>query len=380
MIRLLTFCTLALAVLSTVATPARAHKPSDSYLKISVRDHVVEGQWDIALRDLDHAIGLDGNDDGSITWGELRARQDAIASYAISRLRLERGDRPCGLVPAAHLVDDHSDGTYAVLHFVAHCAAGRESPLAIGYSLFFDLDPQHRGLLRLDQRNRGFTAIFSPSAPTVRVDAGAASVSRQFVHFLEEGVWHIWIGFDHILFLLTLLLPSVLSRADGRWQPVSGMRQAFLQVLKVVTAFTVAHSITLSLAVLGVIAPPARLVESLIAFSVLIAAANNVVPIVTRRLWCVALGFGLIHGFGFANVLIDLGLPKAALALALFGFNLGVELGQLAIVMAFLPLAFAIRRTWSYRGWVMPTASLAVAGIATLWLVERSLDLDVPWV
>jgi HupE / UreJ protein len=380
MIRLLTLWTLAWALLGSAATPALAHKPSDSYLKVSARDDALEGQWDIALRDLDHAIGLDGNDDGSITWGELKARQDAIASYAISRLRIERGDRPCSLVPAAHLIDQHSDGTYAVLRFVAHCAAAAEGPLAIGYSLFFDLDPQHRGLLRLDQQNGAFTAILSPSAPTVLFDAVGTSAWRQFLHFLEEGVWHIWIGFDHILFLLTLLLPSVLSRADGRWQPVSGMRQAFLQVLKVVTAFTVAHSITLSLAVLGVVAPPARLVESLIAFSVLIAAANNLVPMVTRRLWCVAFGFGLIHGFGFANVLIDLGLPKAALALALFGFNLGVELGQVAIVVAFLPLAFAIRGTWSYRGWVMPVASLTVAGIAALWLVERSLDLDVPWV
>lgn len=380
MIRLLAFCTLAVALLASAATPALAHKPSDSYLKILVRDDALEGQWNIALRDLDHAIGLDGNDDGSITWGELRARQDAIASYAISRLRIERGDSPCSLVPAAHLVNEHSDGTYAVLRFVANCAAGAEGPLAIGYSLFFDLDPQHRGLLRIDQQNGAFTAILSPSAPSVLFDAVGPSTWRQFLHFLEEGVWHIWIGFDHILFLLTLLLPSVLSRADGQWRPVSGMRQAFLQVLKVVTAFTVAHSITLSLAVLGVVAPPARVIESLIAFSVLIAAINNLVPMVTRRLWCVAFGFGLIHGFGFANVLIDLGLPKAALALALFGFNLGVELGQVAIVMAFLPLAFAIRATWSYRGWVMPAASLAVAGIAALWLVERSLDLDVPWV
>ena len=379
MIRLLAFCTLAVALLASAGTPALAHKPSDSYLKISVQENVAEGQWDIALRDLDHAIGLDGNDDGSITWGELRARQDTIATYAISRLRIERGDSPCSIVPAAHLVDEHSDGSYAVLRFVVHCSAA-DTPLSIGYSLCFDLDPQHRGLLRLDQQNEAFTAIFSPSAPTVLLDAGGTSAGRQFLHFLEEGVWHIWIGFDHILFLLTLLLPSVLSRADGQWRPVSGMRQAFLQVLKVVTAFTVAHSITLSLAVLGVVAPTARVIESLIAFSVLIAAINNLVPIVTRRLWCVAFGFGLIHGFGFANVLIDLGLPKAALALALFGFNLGVELGQVAIVMAFLPLAFAIRATWSYRGWVMPAASLAVAGIAALWLVERSLDLDVPWV
>jgi hypothetical protein len=377
--RLLAVCTVVLALLSGGVTPARAHKPSDSYLKVSALDDAVQVQWDIALRDLDHAIGVDGNDDGSITWGEVRARQDAIATYALSHLRIERGAGPCSLGPVAHLVDEHSDGTYAVLRFLAECA-DTDGALAIGYSLFFDLDPQHRGLLRVDQPNASLSGIFSPSAPTVLVDTVTTSAWRQFVHFIEEGVWHIWIGFDHILFLLTLLLPSVLSRAGGQWQPVSGMRQALLQVLKVVTAFTVAHSITLSLAVLGVVAPPARLVETLIAFSVLIAAANNLVPMVTKRLWCVAFGFGLIHGFGFANVLIDLGLPKAALALALFGFNLGVELGQVAIVLAFLPLAFAIRSTWSYRRWLMPGASLAIAGIAALWLAERSLDWDVPWV
>jgi hypothetical protein len=163
---------------------------------------------------------------------------------------------------------------------------------------------------------------------------------------------------------------------------VARFRQALAQVAKVVTAFTVAHSLTLSLAVLGVVAPPSRLVESLIALSVMIAAANNVVPVVTRYVWGVAFGFGLIHGFGFASVLVDLGLPKSALALALFGFNLGVELGQLAIVAAFLPFAFAflLRRTSSYRRWLMPAGSLAVAGIAMLWLVERSLDVRVPWV
>jgi HupE / UreJ protein len=147
-----------------------------------------------------------------------------------------------------------------------------------------------------------------------------------------------------------------------------------------VTAFTVAHSLTLSLAVLGAVTPPSRLVESLIALSLMIAGANNVVPVVARYLWAIAFGFGLIHGFGFASVLVDLGLPKSALALVLFGFNLGVELGQLAIIAAFLPFAFLLRRTGGYRRWLMPAGSLAVAGISTFWLVERSLDVRVTWV
>jgi hypothetical protein len=370
---------LALACGLLAIAPASAHKPSDSYLVLDVRNGVISGQWDIALRDLDHAIGLDGDDDGALTWREVRGRSDAIDAFALSRLRISRDDALCDIRGVSHLIEKHSDGAYVVLRFNVECAS-TSGPVKVDYSLFFDLDPQHRGLLRLVDGDRTATAIFSPSQPSITLDADTASPWRQLVDYVEEGVWHIWIGLDHILFLLTLLLPSVLLRDGLGWRPVARFRQAFVQVLKVVTAFTVAHSMTLSLAVLGLVAPPSRLVESLIAFSVIIAAANNVVPVVTRYLWGVAFGFGLIHGFGFASVLVDLGLPKSTLALALFGFNLGVELGQLALVAAFLPLAFLLRRTGGYRRWLMPAGSLAVAGIATLWLVERSLDVRLPWV
>jgi hypothetical protein len=372
-----------LAVLLALAcgplAPASAHKPSDSYLVLDVRNGAISGQWDIALRDLDHAIGLDGDDDGALTWREVRGRHDAIAAFALSHLQISRGDARCEIGAVSHLIDEHSDGAYAVLRFDVRCSSTR-GPVRIDYSLFFDLDPQHRGLLRLVEGDRTVTAIFSPSQPNVAVDADTASPWRQFVDYVGEGVWHIWTGFDHILFLLTLLLPSVLVRDGSGWCPVARFRQASVQVLKVVTAFTIAHSMTLSLAVLGVVTAPSRLVESLIAFSVMIAAANNVVPVVTRYPWGIAFSFGLIHGFGFASVLVDLGLPNSALALALFGFNLGVELGQLAIVAAFLPFIFLLRRTGGYRHWLMPAGSLAVAGVATLWLVERSLDVRIPWV
>jgi HupE/UreJ protein len=377
--RLLLAALLALACAALAGAPASAHKPSDSYVVLDLQDGAISARWDIALRDLDHAIGLDGDDDGALTWREVRGHHDAIAAFALSHLRISRGDARCATGAVSHLIDEHSDGSYAVLRFDVRCPSSGE-PVRIEYSLLFDLDPQHRGLLRLIEGDRTVTAIFSPSQPTIALDTDSTSPWRQFADYVGEGVWHIWIGLDHVLFLLTLLLPSVLVRDGSGWRAVARFRQAFAQVAKVVTAFTVAHSLTLSLAVLGVVAPPSRLVESLIALSVMIAAANNVVPVVTRYVWGVAFGFGLIHGFGFASVLVDLGLPKSALALALFGFNLGVELGQLAIVAAFLPFAFLLRRTGGYRRWLMPAGSLAVAGIATLWLVERSLDVRVPWV
>jgi hypothetical protein len=143
----------------------------------------------------------------------------------------------------------------------------------------------------------------------------------------------------------------------------------------VVTAFTLAHSITLSLAALQVISLPSRLVESAIAASVVLAALNNLRGTVESRRWVLAFCFGLIHGFGFASVLTDLGLPQQALVLALVGFNVGVEIGQLAIVAVFLPLAFSLRSTGFYRLGVLKAGSVLVAVLAGWWFVQRAFDL-----
>ena len=195
-----------------------------------------------------------------------------------------------------------------------------------------------------------------PDKSSQRFELSEPPLLRQFLDYGKEGVWHIWIGFDHILFLLSLLLPAVLYRQhkfrEARWEPLPGFRPALWEVFKIVTAFTVAHSITLSLATLGVVTLPTRWVESAIAASVVLAALNNIFPwsLFAGRRWMVAFVFGLIHGFGFASVLADLGLPPGALLLALVGFNLGVEVGQLAIVSAFLPAAYWLRSALQFSG------------------------------
>jgi hypothetical protein len=394
-----------LACLTLLAVSAvQAHKPSDSYLSVSVQGDPasrqisgqISGQWDIALRDLDFAIGLDANSDGDITWGELRARHADIAAYAQARLRLQADGQPCALSVGAQLVDEHTDGAYSVLPLQWTCpgAAGAAvRSLALEYRLFADLDPQHRGLLKLSVAGSTRTAIFGPAAAVQQFDLAQTSPWRQFVDYAREGVWHIWIGVDHILFLLSLLLPAVLvwrrpdrnhgprrAPAWGRaadWPPVPTAAQALWDVLRIVTAFTLAHSITLTLAALGVVSLPSRVVEATIAASVVVAALNNVFAWFTGRRWAVAFGFGLIHGFGFASVLADLGLPQGALALALVGFNLGVEAGQLAIVAAFLPLAYALRRTVLYRQGVRIAGSLLIAALAGVWFAERAFNLKL---
>ena len=356
---------------------ALAHKPSDSYLALSVDGAVLRGQWDIALRDLEFAVGLDADGNGQITWGELKAKRKDVEAYAFSRLGILSDRKSCALAPTDLLVDEHSDGAYAVLRFDADCGTGVPATIELAYSLFFDLDPTHRGLLRFERGGGAQTWVLSPERPRLAFKAGEASRLAQFFDYLREGIWHIWLGFDHILFLLSLLFPSVLILKNREWKAAERFRTTFWDVLKVVTSFTVAHSITLSLAALSVISLPSRLVESTIALSVVLAALNNLWPVVAERRWAVAFAFGLIHGFGFASVLTDLGLPQGSLLLALVGFNLGVEAGQLAIVGAFLPFAYGLRASWFYRRLVFYGGSAAIAAVATVWLTERVLDVKL---
>lgn len=364
-------------LLILLASPAAlAHKPSDSYLSLQVTETAIQGQWDIALRDLDYALGLDDNQDGAITWGELRAQHAEIAAYALARLALSADGEACTTAVLEHLVDDHSDGAYAVLRFSANC---RTEPkvLSAHYRLFFDVDPQHRGLLRLEHAGQTRTAIFSAATPVQRFELAENDRLRQFIDYTAHGVWHIWIGFDHLLFLLSLLLPAVLIRVDGGWTGAARFRDALWEVVKVVSAFTLAHSITLTLAALDVVQLPSRWVESAIAASVIVAALNNLIVMAGASRWLFAFAFGLIHGFGFASVLADLGLPQNALLLALVAFNLGVEAGQLAIVALFLPLAWGVRNQWIYRRGVLAGGSLLVIATAGIWLVERVFDLKL---
>ena len=369
---------------------AYAHKPSDSYLALSVQKNINQnmatGQWDIALRDFDFAIGLDANANSEITWQEVLAKQKEIYAYALARLSIKNNQAACSLLPKQLLIDHHTDGAYAVIQFKVDCKKAIHH-LNLNYTLFSDLDPSHRGLLKLDysavdETGRNLkkftkTAIFGPDNPTQSFTLSAPNRFNELKEYMAEGIWHIWIGFDHILFLISLLLPAVLVYSNKTWQPAPHFKTTFIDVIKVVTAFTIAHSITLTLATLQVIELPSRWVEATIAASVILAALNNLFPYLLKRRWLAAFVFGLIHGFGFAAVLADLGLQKDALVVALIGFNLGVEIGQLAILSLFVPAAFALRKSWVYQYIIFYGGSLIIIIIAAAWFIERAFNLQL---
>ena len=344
------------------AAPAWAHKPSDAHLRLAVDGDAIAGRLDVAVRDLDGALGLDGNGDGEVTWRELSAEAPRIAAYLPQRLVISAAGAACQQTFGAGALVVLSDGAYWATPISARCA-GAPRGIDIAYALLFDVDSMHRGLVHVG----GQTLIVRDRQP-VRV---TLDESTSFGAFVTEGVWHIWEGIDHVLFLLCLILPAVFQRRTQRWTAADSLRDVCREVFEVVTAFTLAHSITLVISAVGLLSLPSRLVETAIALSVVAAALNNLLRTVDAR-WAVAFALGLLHGFGFSSVLIDLGLPSHELIGALLGFNLGVELGQAAIVVVMLPVLFWIRRTVAYQA-LLWAGSGTVALVAAMWTYQRWL-------
>jgi hypothetical protein len=228
------------------------------------------------------------------------------------------------------------------------------------------------------ENHREIVIVFAPGRTSGSFDLRGEPLLTKLSRFVVEGVWHIWIGIDHVLFLITLLLTAVMTRSGSRWVPVPGFRDALLNLVTIVTLFTIAHSLTLGLALKGWVELPSRLVESIIALSVVIVAVNGLRPWLSDRIWLLVFGFGLFHGLGFASVLDNLLLYRDSKLISLIGFNIGVELGQLAIVAVTFPLFYLLRKqSWYQRG-VLPAVSALVALIGLWWFVSRALGLDSP--
>ena len=359
-----------------------AHKTSDSYLNINLSEKQGNISWSIAVRDLEFAIGLDLDADKKITWAEVLQRKLVIEAYVLSRLSLytvrNQLKQSCRIDNNKLLVDDKSDGAYLVFDIVSPCLNQvLDKELYLDYQLMFDIDKNHRGLILIESEGESTTLVASPGKYTFSLRGKATTLVSVFTNYVLEGIWHILIGLDHILFLLALLLPSVLLYRNGQWLQRENIQGSFISILKIVTAFTLAHSITLSLSVLKIVQLSSQLVEVVIAITVLLTCIHTLKPIFQHGLWKLAFVFGLIHGFGFANVLLDLGLARSALALSLFGFNVGVELGQLFIVCLFVLFAAVVHRYWWYRVFIFRGGITITAVLSCIWIIERSFDYEI---
>jgi len=356
----------------------QAHSSSNSYITLSANKQTIVLRADVNLRDVDLVVDLDQNSDGKLTWGETLAQKAELKAWLEQGIQLSTAGQKCDLAEFNLLAAIHADGTYLSAEWSVACLTATDlgdAGLSLRYGLMFDQDNLHRALVKIDLPDFQSSAILSPDRPETTLTKANGSRLKVLGRYLLEGVWHIWIGIDHILFLLSLLILAFLvptRQSVIQWPAVQNVKTSVHDVLTVVTAFTLAHSITLGMSIFKLLEPSADLIEPAIALSVVAAALNNLLGWAALRRWQLAFVFGLVHGFGFANVLIDLGLPSDQLAVALGGFNLGVELGQIAIVMVFLPLAWALRHTLFYRWVIVVGGSLTIAVLGMIWTLQRT--------
>lgn len=350
------------------------HSLSDSYLELHFNNTAVTGHWQIAVGDLELALGIDSNADARVSWGELQAKELGLRAYAHSNLQITRDGAACTYTFDSMMLSDLNAGMFVYLPLTGQCAS--TGATTVQYDLLFNIDSSHRGIATVYEEENLHSLLFTPTQRSVTLAQHSTSLLSHMKNFVVEGVWHIWIGLDHILFLVALLLPIVLGNKETRTQNLN-YADMLREIVKVVTAFTVAHSITLILASLNIVSLPSRLVESLIALSVAISGLNIIVPIFRGRHWQIAFGFGLIHGFGFAGVLSDLSLPTAQYVSGLLSFNVGVEIGQLAIVLVLVPVLLLLGGLNPTRIATRACAGVCITAFGALWVAERYWDLSL---
>ena len=355
---------LAASVLLFASVGAFAHTSGSSFLALRAEgDSRVNAEWDFDIRDLHQSLQLDEDGDGALTWAEILAARPAIESLVLTRTQLRSAGGACTVastdVPA---IAEHGDGSY--LRFIATFACP-PGPLALDHSGWIAFDPGHRALLEFQAADgtRAQTILGGSASRWEATESRAAHLAR----FLIEGMRHLITGYDHLAFLGVLLLALARRR---RSDESSSLPQMLRRAFAVITAFTLAHSLTLALAATGYVRIPSQPVEVAIALSVMIAALLNISRGAAAHGWKLAFAFGLVHGLGFAGALAELASGRIDL-LALAAFNVGIETAQVAISAAAVPLIW-----WLFRGLRservgVPLASVSVACVAAVWVGSR---------
>jgi hypothetical protein len=342
-----------------------AHNASTSYISINTKGGAVSGSLKLDVLDAHRVVGLDSDFDGQITWREVKASKGALSDQILKKLKFEdKNGEKCS--PGLDRVTaEQKGGTYfLMIYWNLPCFMLSASPLSFSYHLLFDIDRSHMGIVTVDQ---GSAIILKEGDPPVVFDGLPPSVFMQFTRFLKQGIWHIFIGYDHILFIITLII-SVLKTTN---------RGYLLGLIRVVSAFTIAHSVTLFLVGTGLLSLPSQFVESVIALSIILGALNNLYQFLPGSIPTLAFVFGLIHGFGFAGVLNELSPSVGGLVTAVLSFNFGVELGQVAIIAAVMPLILLSKKWGFFDFWIYKWGSFAVSIVGLIWLFERVTSVSI---
>ncbi|MCE9578002.1 MAG: HupE/UreJ family protein [Deltaproteobacteria bacterium] len=365
---------IALAGLALVAVllgggAARAHQSAVKNFELTVDGGTVAVVVEAAPGDVAEAVWPGGPKDRIPDAGQIAARSGAVGALIGQWLTVSTANGAC--VPGAPTASVTADGRFVEVRWQAACDAS--AVLRLDFAGFFAVDRAHQALVRVGGGGYAFSAMVGAGDGPIEVTA-----TPSFVGFVRTGIHHIFDGRDHISFVLALLLVVILVRDGERWQ-LRHVGAALRRTAGTITAFTIAHSLTLIAASLGWVALPSRLVEIMIAVSIAYTAIENIVRPDVRWRFALTFGFGLVHGLGFASVLADL-LPPGDVVVPLLAFNVGVEIGQFAIVLVALPLFAALARLAGaarYRRVVMPALSSAIAVLGAIWIVERVFEVTI---
>jgi len=368
----------ALTASLTVCSVAYAHAPGEHYIWLSVDDSKVHGNVEINVTDLANLPGISIDPDATLTDEMLAPHADTLISYVTDRFGISANDTPLTLALTGVSARSFDEGNFAQVAFQAPVTREDAQFLSIRDEMLYEVNPRHRGLLMIVENAAGqktpegtISLVFNGNNAVQTVDVNNPPGLLNRLQFVWQGILHIWFGFDHVLFLLSLLLTSVLVRQTAGWRSASNFKSALWSVLKIVTVFTLAHSVTLLLAALDYAKLPSQFVESVIALSIIVAALSNIIGRFDSKKLLFVLAFGLFHGLGFASVMADLPFRMENILSVVLFFNLGVELGQIAIVAVVFPLLYAARNTSWYVPVIVKGGSALLILIAAYWLFQR---------
>ncbi len=349
-----------------------AHQSKENYIDVNITADHVFLHCDIETDNFQSVIDLDDNNNSVVSWKELYNHQQQIETHLLSQIHLTQNNQLITLSPSEYKIYRKLDQSY--LNILLHGdVTSQETDLSLEYTLFFDIDPLQRMFLSVTTADNNITQLFSPRQTSHQLSLQKKSQWDYFLQFWEEGIWHIWSGYDHLLFVLMLIIPAVLIKKEQTVSVVSSFKTALLNLVKIITTFSIAHSITLSAAFLDLASINARWIESGIALSIFITAVFNIMKYFPHRIYLLVFLFGLLHGFGFANALSEMAMQNVHLLIILFGFNLGVETGQIAIVLLVFPLLYYFAKFHFYQTIILQGISFITALLALYWFIDRIL-------
>ncbi len=348
---------------------ARAHNPDTSYARVTLGEHEVRFRFTYDLFTLQKVAALDTDRDGRTTRAELQHGLPEIHAFLRRHIAVDLDDTaadfgaPTGFVwppdagDAIAAADSHTANGLIHFDFVRPVADTPEN-IVLAFRFIAPLSDRHTVLGSFLFGGAIHEVTFTRFEPDYDYVTGyEPPLWKRLGQFLRLGVAHIFLGYDHLCFLLALVVAS-----------------RFRALVKIVTSFTLAHSLTLMLAALDIVRLPVRLVEAGIAATIVYVAVQNLRGVPTERRWLLTSGFGLIHGFGFANVLGEMNLPTTGLVRCLLSFNVGVELGQLAFLAAAFPLVAWLRQGRHERRAVV-ALSVVLALFGAAWFTDRAWNL-----